>query len=136
MALLAAISFDVGTVLTGLAAIIVAVTGFMSLRRSRRAETKADKALEASPMALFTGLKTEVQAVIDTYHESAERWAAERSGIGAALDRERARADAAEAVVLILRGEIATMKIDLVSARAEVADLRARFESAIGRTAT
>ena len=123
---------ELGAVFAGIAAIIAALAGaFDARRRAGNAETKASEALAASPAAMLTGLRSEVQAVVDAYHDGLERWGDERDHLEAEVERERSRADAGEAVVLMLRGEIAVMRIDLASARAELADLRGRFESAI-----
>lgn len=125
-------TIELGAVLAGIASIIVALAGALDARRrSTRAEATAQHALAASPAAVLTGLRSEVQAVVDAYHEGLERWQDERHDFEDDVNRERDRADAGEAVVLMLRGEIAVMRIDLAAARAEVADLRGRFESAM-----
>ena len=125
-------TIELGGVLVGIAAIIGAVVAALDARRrSMKAETTADKAMEASPSALIGGLRSEVQAVVDSYHEASERWARDREALEDDLDRERDRADASEAVVLTLRGELALLRIDLASARAELADLRSRFDKSI-----
>lgn len=126
-------TIELGAVLVGLAAVISAVVGaFISWdarQRSKRAETTADEAMAASPTAILGGLRSEVQSVVDSYHEASERWNRDRENLEDDRDRERDRADASEAVVLTLRGEVALMRIDLAAARAELNELRSRFES-------
>lgn len=131
--MLAAVSVnvDLGTVIAGVGTLLFGLTGFLAYRRSKRAEEKADAALAASPAAVYEGLKSEVQSVIDTHQEAVEHWAIERHGMEEVLVRERARADAAGATVFRLRGELALVRIDMAAARTEVADLRTRFDSAI-----
>lgn len=128
---------ELGAVLAGIAVLLTAVIAALDARRtSSRALVASNAAMTASPMALFEGLRTEVRAVVDAYGDAVARWSAERDNMQNSLNGERRRADAAEAVVLMLRGEQAEMKIDLAAARAEVADLRARFETAIASRTT
>ena len=119
-----------GSLLVGVAALVSAAWAII---QSRRAGAKAQEAIDVSPAAVLEGLRTEVQAIVDAYHEASERWTSDRSGMESSLGKERLRADAAEAVVFVLRSQMATLKLDLAAARAEVADLRTRFEQAISR---
>lgn len=120
-----------GALFVGIAAILGAFSAIRANRKSSEAVDTANAALAASPSAVLEGLRSEVAEVIKTYTAATERWATERHGMAETTTRERQRADQAEAVVLALRGELATMRIDLAAARADVADLRLRFETAM-----
>lgn len=129
--MIASWSFEgVGPFLVGVAAM---VTATWAIIQSRRAGAKAQEAYDVSPAAVLEGLRTEVQTIVDAYHEASDRWTDDRRDMETSLGKERSRADAAEAVVFVLRSSMATLKLDLAAARAEVADLRTRFEQAISR---
>lgn len=124
---------DTAQLFAGIGGLLVGIAAVAALIKSARAERKADEAKAVSPPAIFEGLRTQVKQVVDVHEEAVARWQDERSGLEGALRRERARADGAELVALQMQGQVAEMRIDLAAARAEVAELRQRFDAAIDK---
>jgi hypothetical protein len=123
-----------GGLLAGIGGLLVGVVAVGSLLFSLRARREAAEARRASPAAVLEGLRIQVQAVIDAHEEAVRRHQTERDGIEDSLQRERARADGAEMVAMRLQGQVAVMKIDLANARADLSELRARFDATIGNS--
>lgn len=124
---------DTASLLAGLGGLLVGVAAVLALVKSGRAERTAEEAKAVSPAAIFEGLRTQVQQVVDVHEDAIVRWQGERNGMEAALASERNRADGAELIALRLQGQLAEMRIDLAAARAEVAELRTRFDDAMGK---
>jgi hypothetical protein len=120
--------------LAGVGGLLVGVVAVGSLILAVRARREAAEARRESPAAMLEGLRIQVQAVIDAHQEAVRRHQMERDGIEDSLQRERARADGAELVAMRLQGQVAVMKIDLANARADLSELRARFDASIGNS--
>jgi hypothetical protein len=122
---------DTAQLLTGIGGLLVGIAAVTALIKSGRAERTAAEAKATSPQAIFEGLRTQVQQVVEVHEDAVRRWQAEREGMEVALRNERARADGAELVALQLQGQLAEIRIDFAASRAEVAELRQRFDAAI-----
>ena len=120
-----------GTFLAGLGGLIVGLVAVASLITAHRARKEAAEAKRTSPTAVLEGLRVQVQAVVDAHTDAVRRHQLERDGLEKALRRERERADGAELVGVELHAQLAQVRIDLASARSEVAELRARFEASL-----
>lgn len=120
-----------GALLAGIGTLIAGVAAVASLVVSGFARREAREAKETSSQAMYEGLHTEVRELMGAHTEAAGRWQREREGMEEALRSERARADGAELVAFKLQASLAELRIDFASSRAEVAELRQRFEAVI-----
>lgn len=123
-------NIEIGSLLVGVAALAGAALSFWKARKS---DAKSEQALKTSPSALLEGLRTQVDNVLTTHRAAATRWQLEREELVEAYNRERVRAETGDQVIIELQAQQATMVIDLAAARAELADLRVRFEASLAR---
>lgn len=124
--------FDsLGAVLAGLGGLLVGLAAVISLIVAQRARAEAAEARRVSPAAVFEGLRVQVQAVVDAHVDAVRRHQIERDYLQDSLDKERARADGAEVVGLQRQARLAEASIDIAALRAEVQELRTRFEASI-----
>lgn len=124
---------DLGGLLVGIAALLTAISGGLTLS-ARRSSKAAKEALQVSPIGMLEELRREVDLVLVAHQEIVERNTQERQGMERALTRHRTRAEAAETRNLRLQAEMAGLKMDLASARAEISDLRTRVDDFISHS--
>lgn len=123
------INLDVGGVLVGLGGLLAASLSWWQAVKARRS---AAEALSVSPAGALEALRGEVAAVLDAHKLILSRHQEQRNGMELALAQERNRADAAESNSLMLLGQLAGLRLDPVSARSEIAELKQRFEASLG----
>lgn len=120
-----------GLLLEGIGGLLLGVMAVVSYVASQRARRDAREAREASAPGVMENLRVQVKTVVDAYEEAVRRHQYERATIEQSLQRERERADGAELVAMRMQGQVAEMRIDLASAKQDLADLRARFDASI-----